>query len=109
LQSWRVSANRKRTPVRRTDVGLWITKLHRDIATFIHVGRVRELQTVTRQGQTLRIGAGAAWSDLEEVLGEHYPDFGELLRRFGSVQVRNAATIRRNIATARPLATPRRR
>jgi xanthine dehydrogenase small subunit len=86
-----------------TDVGLWITKLHRDIATFIHVGRVRELQSVSRQGQTLRIGAGAAWSDLEEALGEHYPDFGELLRRFGSVQVRNAATIGGNIANGSPV------
>jgi xanthine dehydrogenase small subunit len=86
-----------------TDVGLWITKLHRDIATFIHVGRVRELQTMTRQGDTLRIGAGATWSDLEEALGTHYPDFGELLRRFGAVQVRNAATIGGNIANGSPI------
>jgi xanthine dehydrogenase small subunit len=86
-----------------TEVGLWITKLHRDIATFIHTGRVCELQAVTRQGGTLRIGAGATWSDLEKALGEHYPDFGELVRRFGAVQVRNAATIGGNIANGSPI------
>jgi xanthine dehydrogenase small subunit len=86
-----------------TDVGLWITKLHRDIATFIHTGRVRELQSVSRQGRTLRIGAGATWSDLEEALRTHYADFGELLRRFGAVQVRNAATIGGNIANGSPI------
>ena len=86
-----------------TDVGLWITKQHRRIATFIHTGRVRELQTISRDGNTLRIGAGVPWADLEETIGRHYPDFGELLRRFGSVQVRNAATIGGNIANGSPV------
>jgi xanthine dehydrogenase small subunit len=64
---------------------------------------VRELQTVIRQDETLRIGAGATWSDLAEALGTHYPDFGEMLRRFGAVQVRNAATIGGNIANGSPI------
>jgi xanthine dehydrogenase small subunit len=86
-----------------TDIGLWITKLNRDIPTFIYTGRVRELQSVSQDGATLRIGAGATWSDLEPVLGAHYPDLGELLRRFASVQVRNAATIGGNIANGSPV------
>ena len=86
-----------------TDVGLWITKQHRRIATFISTGRVRELQTISCDGGVLRIGAGVRWADLEETAGRHYPDFGELLRRFGSVQVRNAATIGGNIANGSPV------
>ena len=86
-----------------TDVGLWITKLHRDIATFISTSRVPELQAVAEDGASLRIGAAVTWSDLEEVIGRHYPDFGELLRRFASVQVRNAATIGGNIANGSPI------
>ena len=43
------------------------------------------------------------WSDLEGTIGRHYPDFGELLRRFASVQVRNAATIGGNIANGSPI------
>jgi xanthine dehydrogenase small subunit len=86
-----------------TDVGLWITKLHRDIPTFISTSRVAELQGVAEDGGSLRIGAAATWSDLEEAIGRHYPDFGELLRRFASVQVRNAATIGGNIANGSPI------
>jgi xanthine dehydrogenase small subunit len=86
-----------------TDVGLWITKLHRDIATFISTSRVPELQGIVEDGASVRIGAAATWSDLEDVIGRHYPDFGELLRRFASVQVRNAATIGGNIANGSPI------
>ena len=86
-----------------TDVGLWITKQHRHIETFIGTGRVAALRTITRTGDTLRIGAGCTWSDLEGPLGAAYPDFGELLRRFASVQVRNGATIGGNIANGSPI------
>jgi xanthine dehydrogenase small subunit len=86
-----------------TDIGLWITKQHRDIPVFIATNRVRELQTVTETAGRLRIGAAVTWSDLEGVIGLHYPDFGELLRRFASVQVRNAATIGGNIANGSPI------
>ena len=86
-----------------TDVGLWITKQHRQIATFIGTGRVAELRSITRAGDTLRIGAGCTWSDLEGPIAALYPDFGELLRRFASVQVRNGATIGGNIANGSPI------
>ena len=86
-----------------TDVVLWITKQHRRIATFISTGRVGELQSVSQDGSTLRIGAGVRWADLEGSIGRHYPDFGELLRRFGAVQVRNAATVGGNIANGSPV------
>jgi xanthine dehydrogenase small subunit len=86
-----------------TDVGLWITKQHRDIPVFIATNRVRELQTVAETADLLRIGAAATWSDLQDVISRHYPDFGELVRRFASVQVRNAATIGGNIANGSPV------
>ena len=93
-----------------TDVGLWITKLHRDIATFIHIGRVRELQAVTRQGQTLRIGAGATWSDLEEAARRA---LSRLRRVAAALRLRAGAQCRAPSAatspTARPSATARRR
>ncbi|RTL71536.1 MAG: xanthine dehydrogenase small subunit [Hyphomicrobiales bacterium] len=86
-----------------TDVGLWITKQHRRIPTFIFTTRVAELRGVTRAGNTLSIGAGATWSDLHAPLGVIYPELGELLRRFASVQVRNSATIGGNIANGSPI------
>ena len=86
-----------------TDVGLWITKQHRRIGAFIYTGRVRELEAIAREGDTLRIGAGARWAEVAEAVAGHYPDFGELVRRFGSVQVRSAATIGGNIANGSPV------
>jgi xanthine dehydrogenase small subunit len=86
-----------------TDVGLCITKQHRDIPIFISTSRVPELQAYTEGGGSLRIGAAMTWSDLEGAIGRHFPDFGELLRRFASVQVRNAATIGGNIANGSPI------
>jgi xanthine dehydrogenase small subunit len=86
-----------------TDVGLWITKQHRRIAAFIYTGRVGELQAIARQGDRLRIGAGAHWTEVARAVGAHFPDLAELIRRFGSVQVREAATIGGNIANGSPI------
>jgi xanthine dehydrogenase small subunit len=86
-----------------TDVGLWITKQHRRIGAFVYTGRVRELEAIAREGDTLRIGAGARWAEVAAAVGGHYPDFAELIRRFGSVQVRGAATIGGNIANGSPI------
>jgi xanthine dehydrogenase small subunit len=86
-----------------TDVGVWITKWHRDLASFIWTGRVGELKAVREEGALLRIGAAAPWSDVEPLIAQHFPDFGEVVRRFGSVQVRNTATIGGNIANGSPI------
>ena len=86
-----------------TDVGLWVTKQHRELQTLIWTGRVRELQTLRRAGDILYLGAGLSWSELIGPLGQYFPDFAELVRRFGSVQVRNAATIGGNIANGSPI------
>jgi len=86
-----------------TDLGLWVTKLHRDIGTLIWTGRVRELQAIREAAGSLHIGAGVTWSELIAPLARHFPDLGELLRRFGSLQVRNAATIGGNIANGSPI------
>jgi xanthine dehydrogenase small subunit len=86
-----------------TDVGLWVTKQHHDLRTLIWTGRVRELRTIREEGRALHLGAGLSWSELIRPLGEYFPDFAELLRRLGSVQVRNAATIGGNIANGSPI------
>jgi xanthine dehydrogenase small subunit len=86
-----------------TDLGLWVTKQHRDLRTLIGTARVRELRAIRAESGTLHIGAGLTWSELIGPLGQHFPDFAELLRRFGSLQVRNAATIGGNIANGSPI------
>ncbi len=86
-----------------TDVGLWVTKQHRELRSIISVARIAELRKITRNSDKLTIGASVSCTDAELAITEMYPDFSELLRRFGSVQVRNAATVGGNIANGSPI------
>ncbi|MES2042638.1 MAG: xanthine dehydrogenase small subunit [Pseudomonadota bacterium] len=86
-----------------TDVGLWVTKQHRELGTVIFLGEVTELRQVTESDAGLTIGAGARYSDAREALTRLHPDLGELVRRIAGVQVRNTGTIGGNIANGSPI------
>lgn len=86
-----------------TDVGLWVTKRHMDLDTVVYVGDVAELHGVAESDGEITIGAAVTHSDAIAVLGRHFPDFGELLRRFGSTLVRNSSTVGGNIANGSPI------
>lgn len=86
-----------------TDVGLWITKGLRDLRKIIHLGAVKGLDTIKESKTTLKIGATATYSDAYTSLALLDPDIGELLRRIGSEQIRNAGTIGGNIANGSPI------
>ncbi|WP_118137214.1 xanthine dehydrogenase small subunit [Oceanicella sp. SM1341] len=86
-----------------TDVGLWVTKSMRDIEPAVFLHRVAELGTVSEDESGLTIGAGVTIARLRGLMAGRYPDFAELLRRYGSVQVRNAATLGGNIANGSPI------
>ncbi len=86
-----------------TDVGLWVTKMHRKLDTVIHLGRVGELQMIEQTADTLTIGAGVTYSQALETIAQLFPDFGEMTRRIGAVQVRNAGTIGGNVANGSPI------
>lgn len=86
-----------------TDVGLWVTKEHRDLDTLIYTGAVAELSRVAVTGEHIEAGAAASLTEFMAVVGAHYPDLGELYRRFGSPPIRNAATLAGNIANGSPI------
>jgi xanthine dehydrogenase small subunit len=86
-----------------TDVGLWVTKQHRDLDTLIHVGAVEELQRLEVTARHLEIGAAVTYSDAMDAIGARWPDFGGLIRRLGSVQIRNSGTIGGNVANGSPI------
>jgi xanthine dehydrogenase small subunit len=86
-----------------TDVGLWVTKKLQVLQTVISLNSVAELQQMRDTGTGLEIGAGVRYSDAVAALAALHPDLGELLRRLGSVQVRNAGTIGGNIANGSPI------
>jgi xanthine dehydrogenase small subunit len=86
-----------------TDVGLWVTKQLRDLRPVAFLGGVADLKGIEVQGGQLHVGACVTISALREAVAERLPSFGELLRRYASVQVRNAATIGGNIANGSPI------
>lgn len=86
-----------------TDVGLWVTKKHLDLDTIIHVGRVAELHGIDDEDAELVIGAAVTHSEALATIGRYFPDFGELLRRFGSTLIRNSSTVGGNVANGSPI------
>jgi xanthine dehydrogenase small subunit len=86
-----------------TDVGLWVTKMLKDLGHVAFLNGVKDLQQITTRGGTIRIGAGVTISDLWAAMQAPHPSFAEMLRRYASVQVRNAATIGGNIANGSPI------
>ncbi|MDO9639574.1 MAG: xanthine dehydrogenase small subunit [Pseudotabrizicola sp.] len=86
-----------------TDVGLWVTKQLRALSPVAFVAGIEDLRQIDDQGDTLRIGAAVTIADLRGALAPRFPSFGELLRRYSSEQVRNAATIGGNIANGSPI------
>ncbi|WP_095590745.1 xanthine dehydrogenase small subunit [Actibacterium ureilyticum] len=86
-----------------TDVGLWVTKGLRDIAPVIFLHRCTDLQRIEETDTGLRIGAGVTIARLRVAMADRHPGFAEMLRRYGSAQVRAAATIGGNIANGSPI------
>ncbi len=86
-----------------TDVGLWVTKMHKELETVIYLGGVQELLEISETGDAVEIGAAVSYTDAMLLLGKYYPDMGELIRRIGSTQIRNSGTIGGNIANGSPI------
>ncbi|MCY4336073.1 MAG: xanthine dehydrogenase small subunit [Litoreibacter sp.] len=86
-----------------TDVGLWVTKALRELDEVAFLGRCTDLQRIEIGENEIKIGAACTITQVLEAMREPHPSFAEMLRRYGSVQVRNAATIGGNIANGSPI------
>ncbi len=86
-----------------TDVGLWVTKQHRLLDPIVYIGEVAELRQIRVEANCIEIGSAVPYADLRELIARHYPDFGELIRRLGSTQIRNTGTMGGNIANGSPI------
>ena len=86
-----------------TDVGLWVTKGLRDLAPVAFLNQCADLRGIVSDAETIRIGAMTTMTEVGEAMADRHPSFAEMIRRYGSVQVRNAATIGGNIANGSPI------
>jgi xanthine dehydrogenase small subunit len=86
-----------------TDVGLWVTKQMRRPDSIVWTGHVKELLDFNETEDAFEIGAAVTYAKAAARLAGNFPDLGEILRRLGSVQIRNVATIGGNIANGSPI------
>jgi xanthine dehydrogenase small subunit len=86
-----------------TDVGLWVTKGLCELETLVFIGDIPELQHTAETPEGLTLGAGVRYADAHAAFARMHPELGELVRRIGGLQVRNAATIGGNIANGSPI------
>ncbi|MFK7871510.1 MAG: xanthine dehydrogenase small subunit [Roseobacter sp.] len=86
-----------------TDVGLWVTKQFRDLGPIAFLNKCHDLSTITVDDSTVKLRAMATVAQVEDALKPLFPSLGHMLSRYGSVQVRNAATIGGNIANGSPI------
>ena len=86
-----------------TDLALEVTQFHREIETLINLTYIEDMKVCEESEDALQIGANVAISDAYKLLTHHYTDFGELLHRFASLQIRNQGTLGGNIGNASPI------
>ncbi len=84
-------------------MSLIVTKQKKDIKNIIYLNSIDELNYIKEKNKYIEVGATTPLSKFESIIKKYYPDFDRILKRYGSVQIRNVATLAGNIATASPI------
>jgi len=86
-----------------TEIGLQVNKQFSRPEHIMYLGNVRELREVQESPKAWRIGAMVSLEEVLALTRSVYPDFAEVLRRFGSPPIRSTATLAGNIANGSPI------
>jgi xanthine dehydrogenase small subunit len=86
-----------------TDVGLWITKQHRQFAKVLDVTRAEELRRIEPYENHVAIGAAVTLADAFAALVAERPQLKTFANRFAGLPVRNAGTLGGNVANGSPI------
>jgi xanthine dehydrogenase small subunit len=86
-----------------TDVGLWVTKMHKQFDTVIDVSRVAELRRIEQRNGDWVIGAAATLQDAFTALLQSWPELKTFAARFAGLPVRNSGTLGGNVANGSPI------
>ena len=86
-----------------TDVALRVTKKHELIPTILDLSGVADLRRIDEKNDIVTIGSGVTISRVRQHIQNRFPALSSLTDLFGSLQIRNLATLGGNIATASPI------
>lgn len=86
-----------------TDVGLWVTKQHRQFAQVLDVTRAAELRRMDDTAEHIAIGAAVSLTDAFARLVAQWPGLAEFAHRFAGLPVRNSGTLGGNVANGSPI------
>lgn len=86
-----------------TDLGLWITKQHRDLKQWVYLGAIEGLNKITKTRTHLEIAAAVNLEDAYQALVVEHPELQDLYERFASLPIRNAGTLVGNVANGSPI------
>ncbi|MFL9865131.1 xanthine dehydrogenase small subunit [Paraburkholderia fungorum] len=86
-----------------TDIGLWVTKMMRELGNIVYVGQIAELQKLETNDDWIEIGAGVSVEKAYTEIIKQYPELFEMQQRFASLPIRNAGTLGGNIANGSPI------
>ena len=86
-----------------TDLSLIVTKERKDLNSLVYLNSIDELNYIKENNKYIEVGASTPLIKFESIIKKYFPDFSQILKRYGSVQIRNVCTIAGNIATASPI------
>jgi len=86
-----------------TDMSLIVTKQKKNLDNIIYLNSINELNYIKENYKYIEVGATTPLIQFELFIKKYYSDFNIILKRYGSVQIRNVATMAGNIATASPI------
>jgi xanthine dehydrogenase small subunit len=86
-----------------TDIGVSIAKYGHVPAKIVSLRDIVALKTIEASQTHLIIGAMATYSEILPYLDGKFENFATLIRRIGSVQIRNLGTMGGNICNASPI------
>lgn len=86
-----------------TDVGLWVTKMHKRFAQVLDVTAAHELRRVETYAHHIAIGAAVSLHEAYAALVSERPQLKTFAQRFAGLPVRNSGTLGGNVANGSPI------
>jgi len=86
-----------------SDIALRVTKKKENLPLIIDISQLDELKTISKNDNIMFFGAGCSLEDVRIACEKEFPSLFSILSVFGSLPVRNNATISGNIGSASPI------